>query len=298
MTYLYNLNYDKLLSLIREVQRNTIYFKKIHETNDNIMVSCPYHKGGQENKPSCGIDVHTLVYHCFSCGAAGSFVDMMFDIYKPIELTDLKTTREEDDWVLESREKKKIQIPTVHLDYNVGLTKYLQKRQLTQEVCQEYLVGYKDDEVVFPVRNHQGNIIFYVTRNVYKKEYKLSKDEKPLYGVYELLQREKHPNYCFIVESPINALTLRVWGYNAIALMGTGSKNQMDEILQLPIREFILCFDGDSAGREATKKFYKSLVTRIITPVYMYEGKDINDLNKEEFIKLLKEYNINEEELK
>ena len=300
MTYLSNFSYAKLMQTIKDVQKNTKYFKRIKETTDNILVSCPYHKGGMENKPSCGIHIKSLVYHCFTCGAAGSFFDMMQDIYIPIDEAQLMSSREESTLLIPERETKTLRkknIEVVQFQYDVGLTKYLQGRKLTHEICQEYLVGYKDDLVVFPIRNLHGDIIFYVTRNVYKKEYTLSKDIKPLYGLYELFKRRKNPSYCFIVESPINALTLSVWGFNAIALMGLGSSEQIEELFNLPIRTFILCFDGDEYGRKATKRLQESLLNKHIKPVYMYEGKDVNDLSREEFSTLLLENNIVEEEL-
>lgn len=298
MSYLSNFNRDKLFQVIYEVQRNTRYFKHIKETPDNILVSCPYHKGGLENKPSCGIHIKSLVYHCFTCGAAGSFFDMMNDIYMPIEESRIKNDRDEMNLKISDRKEVKEDKPIVHLDYTVGLTTYLQKRKLTHEICKRYLVGYKDDTVVFPTRNMHGEIIFYATRNVNQKIYMLSKDDKPLYGLYELFNNNKDVNYCFIVESPINALTLEVWGFNAIALMGTGSYNQMNEIKHLPIRHFILCFDGDDAGRKATEKFKNYLTNKLVSVVNMYQGKDVNDLEKEEFSNLLRENKIIEEDLK
>lgn len=297
MIYLSSLNYDKLLKLIKEVQSNTKYFKRIKETNDNIMVSCPYHKGGLENKPSCGINVKDLVYHCFSCGASGSFFDMMNDIYMPIDAEQLKSERDEISIQITGRDKTEEKHHVVQLDYTVGLTTYLQKRQLTHEVCRRYAVGYKDNLVVFPTRNLKGEIIFYVTRNVLKKEYTLSKDEKPIYGLYELFKDNPNPEYCFVVESPINALTLAVWGFKAVALMGLGSKQQIDELKNLPIRHYILCLDGDEHGRNATNKIKNVLTNKLVTPVFIYEGKDVNDLSHKEFSKLLVEHNIKEEDL-
>lgn len=297
MSYLSSFNYDKLMKVIKEVQSNTKYFKNIKETPDNILVSCPYHKGGLENKPSCGIHIKSLVYHCFTCGAAGSFFDMMTDIYVPIDEARIKNERDDMNLKISDRKEDKNAVPFIKLDYTVGLTRYLQKRKLTHEICKRYAVGYKDDLVVFPTRNKHGEIIFYVTRNVNRKQYTLSKDEKPIYGLYELFRDNKNVDYCFIVESPINALTLAVWGFKAVALMGTGSYNQIEELKNLPIRHYILCFDGDDAGRKATEKFKNNLQNKLITPVFIYEGKDINDLEREEFSKLLKESNIIEEEL-
>lgn len=38
----------------------------IKDAGDNIMVSCPYHKGGQERRPSAGIHKDTGTFHCFT----------------------------------------------------------------------------------------------------------------------------------------------------------------------------------------------------------------------------------------
>ena len=49
------------------------YFGRIKTTPKNIMISCPYHKEGQESKPSCGIQrvssdrSEAGTVHCFSC---------------------------------------------------------------------------------------------------------------------------------------------------------------------------------------------------------------------------------------
>ena len=49
-----------LIDIIRELKEqlaiNGIFlFNKIKELPEDIMVSCPFHKEGQEKKPSCGI---------------------------------------------------------------------------------------------------------------------------------------------------------------------------------------------------------------------------------------------------
>lgn len=48
----------ELIERIRDyLKRKTgkLYFKHIRKTPDNIQVTCPFHKGGQENKPSATI---------------------------------------------------------------------------------------------------------------------------------------------------------------------------------------------------------------------------------------------------
>lgn len=39
----------------------------IKDTQDNVMISCPYHKGGLEKKPSMGVSKETGICHCFAC---------------------------------------------------------------------------------------------------------------------------------------------------------------------------------------------------------------------------------------
>ena len=92
----------------------------------------------------------------------------------------------------------------------------------------------------------------------------------------------------YVVESQINCLTLWQWGYPAIALFGTGSKKQYDILNRSGIRNYILCFDGDDAGRKATQRFIDNLKSDVFISVKQIpDGKDVNDLTKEEFDKLL-----------
>ena len=82
--------------LIRQVQSYIFgktgirYFGRVKMTPKNLMVSCPYHKGGQEHKPSCGIKLQNDekgsvgLVHCFSCGITTDMSSMMKDLLGPI----------------------------------------------------------------------------------------------------------------------------------------------------------------------------------------------------------------------
>ena len=60
------------------VRDNRTVLKDIKSTSDNVMVTCPYHKGGDERRPSCGIstvdkpDHPAGTVHCFTCGKTAS----------------------------------------------------------------------------------------------------------------------------------------------------------------------------------------------------------------------------------
>ena len=52
-------------------------FYKTIETPNNVMVCCPFHKNGQEHKPSFGILESDGTCHCFACGWVGSIQEMI-----------------------------------------------------------------------------------------------------------------------------------------------------------------------------------------------------------------------------
>ena len=61
-----------LIDIINELKEqlsiNEVYlFNKIKELPYDIMVSCPFHKDGQEKRASCGIRKEDGWVHCFTC---------------------------------------------------------------------------------------------------------------------------------------------------------------------------------------------------------------------------------------
>ena len=49
--------------------------------NTDIMTTCPFHKGGQERKPSFGISKVDGTCHCFACGWVGSLPEMISAVF-------------------------------------------------------------------------------------------------------------------------------------------------------------------------------------------------------------------------
>ena len=170
---------------------------------------------------------------------------------------------------------------------------YMYERKLTDEIIEKFDVGYdanwipsgrkrKTPCITFPVRDISGNTLFLCRRSITGKLYNYPKGSiKPVYGLYEIPSRCKSIIIC---ESIINCLTCWTWGYKAVALMGTGNSYQIQQLKELGVQEFILCMDGDDAGRRSTdklKRFLKSVA--IVWTVNMPDGKDVNDLSKNEF---------------
>ena len=53
------------------------------------------------------------------------------------------------------------------------------------------------------------------------------------------------------------------------------------------IRNYILCLDGDEAGHKGTERFKANMNNDVFISVkHIPDGKDVNDLTKEEFDKV------------
>jgi DNA primase len=177
---------------------------------------------------------------------------------------------------------------------------YMYKRRLTDEVIEMFDVGYdnhfelydKFGKVVgvarcitFPVRDITGQTLFIARRSVDRKFFHYPEGvEKPVYGIYELMKYRPDVSEVLVCESIINALTCWVYGRPAVALNGTGTDYQYRQLKELPQRLLIGAFDPDNAGRRATEKFQKKLAgVKLTKQLIMPEGKDVNDLEEEEF---------------
>lgn len=173
---------------------------------------------------------------------------------------------------------------------------YMYERKLTDEIIAKYDVGFDPEFlpsgrkkpiacITFPVRDAQGRTLFFCRRAIEQKFYHYPTGvQKPLYGIYEL---PKNVSSVCIMESCINALTAESWGYDCVALMGTGNAMQIKQLQRLGAREFILCLDGDDAGHKASAKLRKALKgVAIVWTVHIPDGKDVNDLEKSEFDEL------------
>ena len=176
---------------------------------------------------------------------------------------------------------------------------YMYERKLTDAIIEEYDIGVdmhwippgRKKEVpciTFPVRDKQGRTLFFCRRSIEGKLYNYPEGvTKPVYGIDRIPEDCKSVVIC---ESCINALTARVYGYNAVALLGTGNSYQIQQLKELGVREFVICTDGDEAGRKAAAKLQNKLKSiAIVWTIIMPNGKDLNDLSKEEFDALYQE---------
>lgn len=301
--------YDiNLLTIIKELKDqlaiNGIYlFNQIRELPEDIMVSCPFHKEGQERKASCGIRKDDGFLHCFACGETATLAEMISRCFGVYDLGQYGLTWLRDNFLGEILQSREFGIDLARDSDNTVVTtfikdeelnsyryyhEYMFKRKLTEEIINKFDIGYdwKTNCITFPVRDINGNCLFVARRSVVSKFFNYPTNiEKPLYGIYEL---PKDAAEVIICESMINALTCYVYGKPALALNGTGTDYQIEQLKKLNVRKYILALDPDEAGRKGTAKLRRGLQgKKIVTEYRIPVGKDINDLTEDEFKNLV-----------
>lgn len=304
---------EPIIDILYDLRRDLIS-KGIHKLNDiipkgpNALITCPAHGGGQERHPSCyvrlteGDDVKEGTVYCFACKYKTNFQKFVSNCFGYDDegiygskwilehcrysfLTQRRVLKKIEPKV----EKKIVQkyISEEELQSYRFYHPYMFERKLTEDIINKFDIGFdkKTNCVTFPVYNNEGKCLFVIKRNVsFKKFYIPAGIDKEIFGLNQI---PKDCNEIIICESVFNALTCWVYGKVGIALFGTGSDEQIETLKKLPCRKFILAFDGDFAGQKAEKKFKEALSNcKLIKSYHLPQGKDINDLSKEEFDKL------------
>lgn len=276
--------------------RGIIRFSTIKKSGHNLMTNCPFHSGGQERKPSFGIDVNTGACNCFACGYRGTLNDVISRLFgyddngqygnrwltsnfitlsieqrEPLQLNFRRDVKKKSSTTYVSEEE---------LDKYRYIHPYMYERGLTDELIEKFDIGYDTETqcVTFPVKDLYGNCLFVARRSVNTKFFNYPSDvEKPVWAA-DVILAEKHKQVV-ITESFFNALTCWRYGMPAVSLIGTGSASQYEILKKLPVREYILGLDPDRAGYRASEKLRSILGRRfIITQFDIPPGKDINDL--------------------
>ena len=265
------------------------------------------------------------MFHCFACGWAKDLNESVSEILKlksiskngfdwlkenvpgfeeeyqfesliPQDLMEQVNNKYMLDYIKEKTEGDQTYVSEEELASYRFTVPYMYQRKLTDEVIAKYDVGYDANWIppgrkkpvpciTFPVRDAQGRTLFFCRRSIEGKFYNLPTGvTKPVYGLDMI---PKGTTSVVVCESIINALTVVSYGYSAVALLGTGNAYQIDQLKQLGCKEFVICMDGDDAGRRATEKLKNQLRSvAIVWSIRMPDGKDANDCTRDEFIML------------
>lgn len=252
---------EQVLKDIKLQLYGTGLLREMNNTGSDLMITCPFHKGGKEHKPSCGVLLKEKVLkdkkyeagtvHCYTCGYTADLPQFVADVlglgnvldgYKwlvgrynysaqdrePLELNLYRGQAQKASYM----DEEEVERYHTELFKSVDACGYLHRRQIANWVMEVYKLGYDpaDKTVLFPVRGIDGEVVFYKGRSIAGKHFYNAKDidkSSLVFGLWELLNRSFEQGVAtpeseiWITESEIDALSLVSRGLYAVAIMGS-----------------------------------------------------------------------------
>ena len=290
------------------------------QKGDELVGCCPIHKG--DNKNAFHINTEKNVWHCFTqCDRGGNVIDFIACM-EQIEFREaalkLKELFLSDDEVIKPLKKKKIKRQRKKLakEENIPLSftlklnpnhEYLKMRGLNDKTIEYFGLGYADmgimkERIAIPIHNEKGELIAYAGRILADEsitesdpKYKLPRGFKKSLIVFNLhrASKEAKDKGLIIVEGFFDTFRLHQAGFpNVVALMGSSMSDKQEELILKSVGhngKVTLIFDNDDAGRKATKKVARKLLTKVYVKIVRLgkEGSQPDKLSEEQIRKLL-----------
>jgi len=279
----------------------------------NNQINCPFHA---DKHPSMKIYHETNTYHCFGCGKTGDSIQFIQDkekiskhqaILKAKDMINNKTQNTNNKTQILAKQSN-ISNLTSNISYLKQFTsfkqaiirspkakEYAEKRHLNIDKLE---IGYNSGKtykqmkncLIFPLKNKENQIVSFYGRSILDKE-----NAKHFYTAGRTGLYPEHPKGALtkliLTESVIDASTLLQDKYiyescGVLALYGTNglTAEHLEAIKNIEqLREIILFFDGDQAGRKAIMNYKLKIMNLFddkikLSAVETPENEDVNSL--------------------
>jgi DNA primase len=255
------------------------------KSGNEYMVRCVFHENN--GSPSMQFNVEKGLYICFSCGARGGMKTLTkFLGIRYVEdpnlavnqligkLNQLKSQKDGSDLqltVLPEDALERWQFPTPYwgscfeddrppagCKRKPGCKHH---RWLNYETQQAFDLGYNplENEAIIPVRNSKGGLLGVIRRSLEKDpdvRYRYPKGLKKSHIFFgDWFVEYDTSDTAVIVEGSIDAMCVWQTKHMGLGQLGSSiSREQIRLLLRMGIREVILGYDNDEAGRKAFKK--------------------------------------------
>jgi DNA primase len=149
------------------------------------------------------------------------------------------------------------------------------------------------DRIMFPIHDRRGRAIGFGGRvlasdqqpkYINSPETTLFHKSKSLYGLYQVAQKNPHPEFILVVEGYMDVIALAQHGISqVVAALGTATTRDHIQSLLRYTQHLIFCFDGDNAGRKAAWKALESALYYLDAKakfqfMFLPEGQDPDSL--------------------
>lgn len=259
-------------------------------SNGQIRMMCPFrenHKDGS-GRMSFFVSPDINAYHCFSCGAKGSLINLLTTKFKVNYFEAVEFVRLND--YDEHKEEKSFDLDLIW-DYNKPPKEFLD-REYSIDTLKYFRVGLSDsDEIVIPYYDSfktLENLLGYQKRR-YTDRGRIVCNSKGFNKKDYLYNLDYSQNYTILVEGQSDVWRLHQFGFNACALMGSSLSD--DQILKLSKFERVyLALDNDYTGRYTTEICNEKLRNYTNILLVPYTTKDPGEcLSRKQWVKAFNE---------
>lgn len=254
----------------------------------DFLIRCPFHP---DNNPSCGVDRHTGVFKCFSCGAGGGWNKLA----KQLGMEKLA-------WKGEKRKDVRIEKLTDEVARSLTKAGIVDPNQRRQEKSRPLVSPWPETEawrglsgaflagvgcirvtdlkrntlrIGLPVRTAHDELLGYTCRVIEPEDAEpkyapLAADrvswrakELPANIALFLVDRAIDEGWdrLVLVEGPFDALRLYSMGVPALAILGTANWNEQKAatVIGLGLSVAVVMMDNDRSGHEAQARVLADL---------------------------------------
>lgn len=141
----------------------------------NAQMRCPFHKGGEETKPSFSINVDLGLFHCFTCKVSGTIPRLLTMLGVPRDVVDAETReikedirqaqlrkywRKRGEWRQTDPMQARIVLPEKILKPYEWCPVSLVQYGFREDLLQSMEVGFDREKlrITYPIRDYYGNL--------------------------------------------------------------------------------------------------------------------------------------------
>jgi DNA primase len=287
-------------------------WKCLRRRGDHVAGRCPIH-GGQ-GEASFHADLRNNGFHCFSCHAHGSVLDLV----AKVERCSLRQAAQRlQEWFgVEGaasrsagrngqpnreliREKVKAPVP---LRFSLRPIDnghwYLKERGILADTAAHFGVGYYagpgllSGRVVIPIHNERGQLLAYGGRSIdeARPKYKLPggfAKSRVLFNLHRALAQGQ--DTVIVVEGFFDCMKVHQAGRRCVAaLMGCSLSAEQEKLLLERFRKIVWMLDADLAGQQATRWITHRLINRsTISVVSLIAGQQPDQMSSQDIQRVL-----------
>lgn len=238
----------------------------LKKSGNSLHGSCPIHRG--DNPGAFNVSLDKNLWNCFTHCGGGPVIDLIMKI-ENISLYEAILRAEQMIGGCKVKKKESIRAETVKknkpLEFRLTLDPahpYLKKRGIKFETAKYFGIGYCNygilkGRIAIPIYDEKARLVAYCGRaiNDEKLRYKFPKGFRKnlvLYNYHNV--KDTKEKEIVVVEGYFDLYRVYQAGYACVAIMGGSISEVQEQLLVSLNKKLVLMFDGDKAGRKATKK--------------------------------------------